>query len=361
MKAGHIDTLLRTLVVKGASDLHLQAGSPPIFRVFGQLHYSDLEPMSDRDVEEYAIAVMSPEQADRFKKNHSVDLSYEVLGVARFRVNLFKQKGHVGASIRVIPFEIKTMDELGIPGVVKDLAQKPNGLIVVTGPAGSGKSTSLASIINYINETRKAHIITIEEPLEFIHKNKECMINQREVGQDTPSFSQAIVDSLREDPDVILVGEIRDLDTISNAITAAETGHLVFATLHTNSAAQAIDRMIDVFPPHQQFQVRTQLSTCLQGVIAQVLLRRKDGQGRVAVFETMVANSAVRNLIKESKSQQIENAIQTGQQDGMKLMRDSLKEMVLAGVITMEDALTKVSDMKTFQNSLLMSKPLLRR
>jgi twitching motility protein PilT len=349
MKAHYLDTLLRTLVIRKASDLHLQAGSPPIFRIHGDLVVSDLEPLSDKDIENYLHSVMTEEQKEKFKQTQHVDLSYSVAGIARFRVNVFRQRDSMGAAMRVIPLSIPTLQELGLPPILKDLASKPHGLVLVTGPTGSGKSTTLAAIIDYINDKRKAHVITIEDPLEFMHTNKSCMINQREVGSDTPSFSIALRDALREDPDVILVGEMRDLETISNAITAAETGHLVFATLHTNNAAQSVDRMIDVFPPHQQPQIRTQLAAILQGIVAQVLLRKKDGTGRVAAFEIMVANSAVRNLIKEDKAHQLENVIQTSRQEGMQLLKDSIKTLYQQDIISLDEALANVSDAKAFE------------
>jgi len=280
----NIDTLLRTLVIKKASDLHLQAGSRPIFRVHGELVFSDLAVLSSDDIERFVYSIMDKDKQERFKRTNHIDLAYSLSGIARFRVNVFRQRGCVGAVMRVIPFEISTLDELGLPPIVKELASKPNGLVLVTGPTGSGKSTTLAAIIDYINTNREAHIITIEDPIEFLHTNKCCVINQRELGTDTESFAVALRDALREDPDVILVGEMRDLETISNAITAAETGHIVFATLHTNNAAQTVDRIIDVFPTHQQPQIRTQLSATLRGVIAQILLRKKDGSGRGAAF-----------------------------------------------------------------------------
>ena len=346
MKTQNIDILLRALVIRKASDLHLQAGSPPVFRVHGDLCFSDLEPLSNEDIENYIYAVMNESQKQKLEKGQHIDLSYAVAGVARFRVNVFRQRGSLGAAMRVIPLNIPSMESLGLPPVMKSLALKPNGLILLTGPTGVGKSTTLAALIDYINSTRKGHIITIEDPLEFLHSNRSCMVNQREVGVDVEGFSSALRDALREDPDVILVGEMRDLETISNAITAAETGHLVFATLHTNSAAQTIDRIVDVFPAHQQNQIRTQLAATLRAVIAQVLLRRKDGSGRVAAFEIMLNNMAVRNLIKEGKSNQIENAIQTGKQDSMQTMADSIKVLLKQGLISLEEAMLNIADPK---------------
>ncbi|MDD5691739.1 MAG: type IV pilus twitching motility protein PilT [Candidatus Omnitrophica bacterium] len=348
----NIDILLRTLVIKKSSDLHFQAGSPPIFRVNGELSFSDLSPLSSKDIEKYLFSIMTKEQKEEFDKSHHFDFSYSVPGIARFRVNVYQQRGCAGAVMRCIPFEIPTMDELGLPPVVKELATKPNGLILVTGPTGSGKSSTLAAIIGYINNSIKGHIVTIEDPLEFIHQNKLCEINQREVGIDTDSFAAALRDVLREDPNVILVGEMRDLETISNAITAAETGHLVFATLHTNDAVQTVDRMIDVFPSHQQPQIRTQLASTLRAVIAQKLLRKKDGSGRIAAFEIMVANSAIKHLIKEGHTNQIYTAIQTGRQEGMQAMEQSLKNLCQAGVISAEEATHNANDPKAFELAL---------
>jgi twitching motility protein PilT len=251
--------------------------------------------------------------------------------------------------MRVVPFETLSMEDLGVPPVVKELAKKPNGLVLVTGPTGSGKTTTLAAIIDHINASRKGHIITIEDPIEFLHSNKSCLIDQREVGRDTESFSIALVDALREDPDVILVGEMRDLETISNAITAAETGHLVFATLHTNNAAETVNRIIDVFPSHQQPQIRSQLASALRGVIAQTLLRKKDGSGRMAAFEVMVDTPAIKALIKDSKTHQIYSAIQTGRQFGMQLMDDSLKALCQKGLVSVEEAAGKAVDPKAFE------------
>ena len=348
----NIDILLRTLVIKKSSDLHFQAGSPPIFRVNGELSFSDLAPLSSNDIEKYIYSIMTKQQRDEFSRSHRFDFSYSVPGIARFRVNVYQQRGCVGAVMRCIPFEIPTMEELGLPLVIKELATKPNGLILVTGPTGSGKSSTLAAIIGYINNNIKGHIITIEDPLEFVHQNKLCEINQREVGIDTDSFSSALRDTLREDPNVILVGEMRDLETISNAITAAETGHLVFATLHTNDAVQTVDRMVDVFPSHQQPQIRTQLASTLRAVIAQQLLRKKDGSGRVAAFEVMIANSAIKHLIKEGHTNQISTAIQTGRQEGMQSLEQSLKKLCQDGIISAEEAMHKANDPKAFEMAL---------
>ncbi|MBU0743977.1 MAG: type IV pilus twitching motility protein PilT, partial [Gammaproteobacteria bacterium] len=327
-----IDVLLRTLMIRKASDLHFQAGTRPVFRIDGELFFSDMEPMSANEVEEYAYSILSEEQKERFNKNNYIDFSYEVQSVARFRVNIYRQRGNVGIAARLIPFEIPTIEELGLPSVVRDLATKPNGLVLFTGPCGCGKTTSLAAITEYINTNFKKHIITIEDPVEFVHHNVSSMINQREVGSDTESFGMALKNALREDPNIILVGEMRDLDTISNAITAAETGHLVFATLHTSDAAQTIDRMIDVFPAHQQVQIRIQLGAVLKGVVVQSLLRKVDGSGRVAAFEVLVMDAGAANLIKEGRTNQIYSFIQTGRQLGMQTFESSLVDLCKKGI-----------------------------
>jgi len=349
MKSSHIDSLLRALVIKKGSDLHLQVDTRPVFRIHGELVFTDLEPVTKAEMEEYVRSIVSGDQKKRLEETFHVDVSYDLAGVARFRVNIFKQRGQWGLAMRAIPFEVPTIADLDLPPVVTELAAKPNGLVLVTGPTGSGKTTTLAAIIDHINKTRKAHIITIEDPLEFMHTNKSCVVNQREVGLDTVSFSSALRDGLREDPDVILVGEMRDLDTISNAITAAETGHLVFSTLHTNDVAQSVDRIIDVFPPHQQPQIRIQLAASLQGIVAQTLLRKKDGSGRIAAFEIMVATSAIKNLIKEGKTNQIYNVVQTSRQDNMQLMQESLKTLYKKGIVTFDEAIRCVSNPKAFE------------
>ena len=347
-----IDVLLRTLVIKKASDLHFQAGSSPVFRINGELFFSDIKPMSAKEVEEYAHSVLSKDQIAQFEKNGYIDFSYAVPSIARFRVNVYRQRGNVGIAARVIPFEIPAVEDLGLPSVVKDLAAKPNGLVLFTGPTGSGKTTSLAAIMGHINNSFKKHIITIEDPIEFVHQNESSMFNQREVGTDTESFALALKNALREDPNIILVGEMRDLDTISNAITAAETGHLVFATLHTSDAAQTVDRLVDVFPAHQQAQIRIQLSAVLKGIIVQTLLRKKDKSGRIAAFEILLMNKGTANLIKEGKTNQLYSSMQTGQQKGMQTLERSLAELCKKGVITAEEAKTKANDVEGFEQLL---------
>jgi len=292
--------------------------------------------------------IMTPEKQVRFEQTMELDTSYAVPGLSRFRVNIFRQQGHIGAVMRVIPFRIKTIDELELPQVTKQISMLPRGLVLVTGPTGSGKSTSLAAMIDHINENRSSHIVTIEDPIEYVHADKQCAINQREVGVDTHSFAHALKHVMRQNPDVILVGEMRDLETIQLAITAAETGHLVFATLHTTDAPQTVDRVIDVFEPDAQQQIRMQLSTVLQAVISQTLLIRKDGQGRCAAFEVMVCTSAIRTLIREGKTHQIATDIQTGQQFGMQTLDSSLLDLIRKNLISYEDALAKSSNANDF-------------
>ncbi len=316
------------------------------------MFFSDLKPLTAREVEEYAYSILSDDKIERFKRNNYIDFSYVVPSIARFRVNIYRQRGNIGIAARLIPFEIPSIEELGLPLIVKDLAAKPNGLVLFTGPCGSGKTTSLAAIIEYINTSFKKHIITIEDPIEFIHSNASSMLNQREVGTDTESFAMALKNALREAPNIILVGEMRDLDTISNAITAAETGHLVFATLHTPNAAQAVDRIIDVFPAHQQTQIRAQLSDVLRGIIVQSLLRKVDGTGRVAAFEIMTMNAGARSLIREGKTNQVYSLIQTGHQQGMQTLESSLAALYKSGVVSVEEAKTKANDVQTFEQLL---------
>src|ERR1051325_9436835 len=345
----HIDQLLQMLVDKEASDLHLRVGEPPVMRIHGELRRLDgFEKLSDRDMYDLLFHVMNEERRQRFEQNMELDMSYQVPGLSRFRVNIFRQQGHIGAVMRVIPFNVRTIDDLMIPPIVKDLCLLPRGLILVTGPTGSGKSTTLAAMVNHINELRPKHIMTIEDPIEYMHRDKMSAINQREIGVDTHTFAAALKHVMRQNPDIILVGEMRDLETIQLAITAAETGHLVFATLHTTDAPQTIDRIIDVFEPEAQQQIRLQLATVLQAVISQTLLIRKDGQGRVAAFEVLICTSAVRTLIREGKTYQVNTDIQTGQQFGMQTLDSSLLNLVSRGLVTFEDALSKTSNMNEF-------------
>lgn len=349
---GHvtINELLEAAVKAGASDLHLTTGVPPMLRIAGLLQpvkgYPKLTP---QDCEALILEMMNDNLKARYAENGEVDFSYGISGVARFRVNAYTQRGSKAAAIRVIPSEIRRIEELGIPEVVKTFAQKTRGLVLVTGPTGSGKSTTLAALIDLINNERPGHIITLEDPIEYLHRHNKAIINQREIGTDSKSFASALRAALREDPDVILIGEMRDLETTSIALTAAETGHLVFATLHTNDSVQTVDRIIDQFPPHQQQQVRVQLSTTLIGVVSQQLIPRADGLGRVVAVEVMVATPAVRNLIREGKTHQLYTVIQTGGKYGMQTMNASLKALYQRGLISREEALMRATDPDEFR------------
>jgi twitching motility protein PilT len=344
-----IDDLLHMLVDREASDLHLRVGEPPVMRIHGDLIRLEMPRLTDATMYELVHPMMNPERLVRFEQTMELDMSYQVPGLSRFRVNIFRQQGHIGAAMRVIPFRIRTIDELGMPQVAKEIAMLPRGLVLVTGPTGSGKSTSLAAMIDLINETRNAHIITIEDPIEYQHNDKLCAINQREVGVDTHNFLSALKHVMRQNPDVILVGEMRDLETIKLAITAAETGHLVFATLHTTDAPQTIDRIIDVFEPEAQQQIRMQLSVTLQAVISQTLLPRREEGGRVAAFEVMVCTPAIRTLIREGKTYQIYTDIQTGQAYGMQTLDNSLLDLVKNNLVNFQDALAKTSNASDFR------------
>ena len=336
-----VDLLMHVLTI-GASDLHITAGAPPTVRLDGSLGAVEgYEPMAPPEIQRMLYAILTQKQRERFEEILELDFSYTVPGQARFRVNMYRQRDAIGAAFRLIPFGIKPLEELGIPAVVANLAQLSRGFVLVTGPTGSGKSTTLASLVDLANRTRDDHIMTVEDPIEFLHTHQKCVVNQREVGEDTHSFQNALKHVLRQDPDIILVGEMRDLETISVALTAAETGHLVFATLHTADAAQTIDRIIDVFPPHQQQQVRTQLAGALQGVVCQSLAKTADGKGRVAAVEVLVATPAVRNLIREGKTHQIPSAMQAGGKFGMQTMDQSLADLAKHGRITHEVGLQK--------------------
>jgi len=344
----HIDELLRKAVEAGASDLHITVEAPPMVRVHG--HLKPLEgfgKLGPADTRELLYGLLDDDRRGRFEESGELDFSYSIHGLSRFRVNAFKQRGTIGVVCRVIPTSIRTIQELGLPDVVTQLARCTRGLILVTGPTGSGKSTTLAAMIDLINSERSEHILTLEDPIEYLHKHKKSIVNQREMGVDSRSYATALRAALREDPNVILVGEMRDLETTQIALTAAETGHLVLSTLHTQDAAQTIDRVIDIFPPHQQEQVKTQLSGTLQGIIAQLLLPRIDVPGRVAAFEILVATSAVRNLIREGKTHQIPSAIQTGAKYGMKSMEASLRELYQRGMISQEDYMVRVPSAAT--------------
>lgn len=338
-----LKNLLETTMTENASDLHLTVGVPPVIRVNGELRQIGSEKLQPIDTENYAKEILD-EAYENYAKTGESDTSFSVAGIGRFRVNTFKQRGSDAIAIRVVGLKVPTLGELQFPNVVKEIITNKRGLVLVTGPTGSGKSTTLAAMINEINATRASHIITLEDPIEYLHKHNKSIINQREIGKDTLSYANALRSILREDPDVILVGEMRDLETISVALTAAETGHLVFSTLHTIGAAKTIDRIIDVFPPYQQQQVKIQLAAVLKGIISQQLLPKYDGKGRVAAMETMIATTAIQNMIREGKTHQVESSIQTGAKYGMKTMDMSLSELYKKGLISYETALSYAID-----------------
>jgi twitching motility protein PilT len=331
-----------------ASDLHLTVDLPPAVRVHGEVETMDYPPLSREDTHDLIYQIMNDRQKARFEESHDLDFSLDFGDAGRFRVNVFMGHRGVGSVFRVIPSQIKSVEELGLPEVVSKMSEYERGLVLVTGPTGSGKSTTLASLIDQINDTRRGHILTVEDPIEFVHPHKQCVVNQREVGPHTHSFSNALRAALREDPDVILVGEMRDLETIGLAVSAAETGHLVFGTLHTSSAAQTIDRIIDVFPSHQQAQIRAQLSESLRGVVAQTLVKTANGKGRAAAVEILVSTPAVRNLVREGKTFQLPSVIQTGVKEGMQTIEQSLVELVDSGRVAQEEALGKAPDKEAF-------------
>jgi len=333
------------MIERGASDLHITTGSPPQLRIDGGLVPLRTPPLGPVESKHLCYEVMSEEQKVSFEKSNELDFSFGVKGLSRFRANVFMQRSAVAGAFRAIPFKIRALGELGLPPVLEDLTELPRGLVLVTGPTGSGKTTTLAAMIDRINSTRREHILTVEDPIEYLHPNKLCLVNQREIGTDTTSFKGALRYVLRQDPDVVLVGEMRDLETIEAAMTISETGHLVFATLHTNSAVQSINRVIDVFPPHQQPQIRAQLSFVLQAVVTQMLLPRPDGPGRVLASEVMIPNYAIRNLIREAKVHQIYGIMQTGQgESGMRTMNQSLYELYQNGLLGREEALGRSTE-----------------
>ncbi len=345
--------LLKIMIDNGASDLHLTVASPPQIRIDGVLEPLNLPPLNANETKQMCYSVLTDSQKHRFEKESELDLSFGLKGVSRFRANIFVQRGTVAGAFRAIPYEVKPFQELGLPPVIQELMRKPSGLILVTGPTGSGKSTTLASMIDQINEERHEHIITIEDPIEFIHTHKNCIVNQREVKADTEDFSKALRYILRQDPDVVLVGELRDLETVASSLTVAETGHLTLATLHTNSCAQTINRIIDIFPSHQQPQIRSQLSFVLQAVISQQLLPHRSGQGRVLALELMVPNAAIRNLIREDKIHQIYSQMQVGQSKfAMQTMNQSLATLYQTGKITIDDAFAKSNDLMELKQML---------
>src|SRR5215218_2747831 len=339
-----IDDLLEHMVALGASDLHVSTGSAPVIRLNGRLQRIEEFPrLTPDDTQRLLYRILSTEQQKHLEIKRQIDVSHSIPGLARFRVNVYFQRESLGAAFRMIPTELKSLEDLGLPAQLHELAKKPRGLVLVTGPTGSGKSTTLAAVIDEINRSRDDHIMTIEDPIEFLHRHKGCLVNQREIGPDATSFGEALRGALRQDPDVILLGEMRDLETISTALTAAETGHLVFATLHTQDAPSTIDRVIDVFPAGQQGQIRTQLAGTIQGVVAQALLPTADGQGRAPAIEILLPDDAVRNLIRQAKLEQIYSVMQTNTGRGMQTMEQALGDLVLRGVVTRELALTRSS------------------
>jgi twitching motility protein PilT len=347
-----IDQFLKVLVEQSGSDLHLTVGAPPIMRVHGHLQRLKFRELTSKDLEALVYEIMEEEWRIKFVDRLDYDFAYEIPGVARFRVNVFWQRKGMGAVLRTIPSEILTADDLNLPDAVRKLCMLTKGLVLVTGPTGSGKSTTLAAMVDLINDTRADHILTIEDPIEFVHKNKKCLVNQREVSTNTKSFASALRAALREDPDVIMVGEMRDQETIELGITAAETGHLVFGTLHTNSAPKTVDRIIDSFPADEQEQIRSMLAESLKGVVAQVLMRAKDGKSRFAAMEIMVGTSAIGNLIRENKIHQIPSIIQTGKKDGMQLLDQHILEFLMSGRITAEEAYMKANNKQAFREHL---------
>jgi twitching motility protein PilT len=345
-----IEAFLREMIERGASDLHLTTSSPPMIRLHGQLLPLAHPPLSPTDTKNLTYSLLTESQKRKFEEESELDFSFGIKGVSRFRGNLYLQKGAVGGAFRMIPHQTPQLQALGLPASLPDLCNLPRGLVLVTGPTGSGKSTTLAAMIDAINRERHEHIVTVEDPIEFVHEHKGCLVNQREVFSDTRSFAQSLKHVLRQDPDIVLIGEMRDLETIESSLVVAETGHLVFSTLHTNSAVQTINRVIDVFPPHQQAQVRAQLSLVLQAAISQQLIPRKDGRGRVLAVEVMIPNAAIRNLIREEKIHQVYSQMQVGQaRYGMQTMSQALIALVQRGLITAEEALghaTEVEEMK---------------
>ncbi len=342
---GDLLSALREVLFRGASDLHISSGAPPMLRIDGALGpIADGTPWSRETVRETLLGLLSPYERERFESALELDFAYTLTANARFRVNYYMDRGAMSAAFRIIPNEVKQLAQLGIPEVVSQFATLPRGLVLVTGPTGSGKSTTLAALIDIVNSTRTDHIMTVEDPIEFLHRNKKSLVHQREVGRDTQSFSSALKHVLRQDPDVILIGELRDLETISTALTAAETGHLVFATLHTQDAAQTIDRIIDVYPPHQQMQIRSQLASTLQGIVCQTLVKRATGAGRVVAAEVLMMTPAIGNLIREGKTFQIGSAMQAGRAQGMSTLDQHLAELVNAGHISRQSAIDKARD-----------------
>jgi len=343
--------LLSQMYEKGASDLHITTGIPPTIRVDGTLTQLPYDPLVPQDTKRLCYSILTEAQKQRFEEELELDLSFGVKGLSRFRANIYMQRGACAGAFRTIPFRVRPFDELGLPQVLKDLCKKPRGLVLVTGPTGSGKSTTLAAMIDKVNSERQEHIITIEDPIEYLHPHKKCLVNQREVNADTQTFKKALKYILRQDPDIVLIGEMRDLETIEAALTVAETGHLVFATLHTNSCVQTINRILDVFPPYQQPQIRAQLSLVLEGVVSQILIPRANGKGRALMVEVMIPNPAIRNLIREEKIHQVYSQMQVGQNKfGMQTMNQSLVNALQKREISLDDAVGRSSDPDELRN-----------
>lgn len=350
----NVQDILKKAVEKKCSDIHITVGVPPMCRIDGQiLPFDEYPPLTAEDTQRLCMSLMTPEQHERMQKNGEIDFSYSIAGVCRFRANVYKQRGTYTAALRVLAQRVPTIDELGLPATLKELALRPHGIILVTGPTGSGKSTTLAAMIDYINSNRRGHILTLEDPIEYLHKHKRCIVNQREIGEDSKDFVRALRAALREDPDVLLVGEMRDLETVSTAISAAETGHLVLSTLHTVNAAQTVDRIIDMFPTYQQQQIRVQLAGVLNGVISQQLLRLMGAQGRIAAQEILIVNDAVRNAIREGKTYQIPSMMQTGIAQGMMPMDYSLSILVKERKISLQDAMLNCCDAEMLRRYLV--------
>ena len=356
IEAVGLDELCEMVVECGASDLHITTGLPPVVRIDGKLHTLPFERLQPIDTQRLIYDILSDKHVEQFESTSELDFSHGVRGLGRFRVNVYQQRGSVAAALRTVPTEIPDLQDLGLPQICLDLTNRHSGLVLVTGQTGSGKSTTLACMLNYINQNSASHILTVEDPIEYLHAHGRSMVNQREIGTDTDSFAASLRAALREDPDVVLVGELRDLETVECAMTVAETGHLVFGTLHTRSAPQTVDRIIDVVPPHQQEQIRVVLSNCLEAVITQQLVPKANGTGRVPALEIMLATSAIRNLIREAKTHQMPSIIETGVHYGMRTMDGSLAELVRQGVIAHEEAAARALDPENFQR-LLMAQP----
>lgn len=348
-----LNDLCEMTIEYGASDLHVTVGLPPVLRIDGRLHTLPFRRIGPLDTQRLIYDILTDRQVEAFEKTHELDLSYGIAGLGRFRANVFMQRGSVAAALRTIPTRIPTIEQLNLPSVVLDVTNRHSGLILVTGETGCGKSTTLAAMIDHINQSRACHILTIEDPIEYLHNHARSMVNQRELGSDTYGFAPALRSALREDPDVVLVGELRDLETVETALQVSETGHLVLATLHTRSAPQTVDRIIDIFPPYQQEQVRVLLANCLEGIMTQQLIPRANGHGRVPALEVLLATSAIRNLIREAKTHQMSTVIETGGQYGMMTMDGSLAELVRRGTITHEEGAMRALDADHFQRLLM--------